>query len=162
LLGRTLLKSIGIWPEAAFAGLFGGYRMAGWLLAACSVYLRAIAIIEVHRRWKMIVAAKLLGMAAMLAFAWVTRPAGEPAVKLGLEIRGWFVIAAMACATAFSLWIGLRIGGVLVIGSYLLIRLIRGWTLWRCGGATYNALLASVLIVETFAYAMLAAMRRVW
>jgi cobalamin synthase len=132
--------------------------MFGLLAAVGSVYFRVEILLDLWRHSRrdaiaVLLVAKAIGIASMIAIAWYTRPVDDDSHRFAQTIRTPLAIAAITIAAALAfMLLGIRLGAIAVAGAYLIIRMIRGWFLWRRSGLTGDDLLASVLVIETFVF----------
>lgn len=142
------------------------FGITGFLVLLVLMVLRLAALGTIGQLTRLhlfeaFIAAEMLGAAAIVAVAWTTTPAPE-AFPFASTLRSRDAVIAMLEATAAALCCGLRIGAALVIGTYLILRLVRGWMLWRWKGATMRGLSVAAIAIESFVLVMLAAMRNQW
>jgi hypothetical protein len=139
--------------ERGFARWFPKLPLFGSLLAACTLLLRWYALIWLARLPHLsplaIVAALALGPAAMIGFAWVSRPADELAFARLLPLTTWEALVAMAEGVAAAFLCGVRVGTVLVLVAWLLFRIVSWYVDLRFGGVRNSDLEGYRILVET-------------
>ncbi len=97
------------------------------------------------------VAAQAVPRAAMVALAWVSRPAGSGlghAFAATLTTPAALLAAAQGIAASFAC--GVRPGLTIVLGSYLILRLAQFYFYRRIGGVNGDCLGAAEQILEIF------------
>jgi adenosylcobinamide-GDP ribazoletransferase len=144
--GRTQERMLAILKDSRI-GTFGAVAVALSVIARW----QALEHIATPRVIEACIAAQAVPRAALVALAWVSRPAGA---GLGLAFSSTLttsaalialaqgIVAAMAC--------GLRAGLVMVVGAYLVVRLARWYFYRRIGGVNGDCLGAAEQLMEIF------------
>ena len=88
--------------------------------------------------------------AAVVAIAWVSRPAPE-GLKLAGRMQSWQASMAVASGVFAASLRGARIGTAVVVGCYLIVRAARAWCYRRKGGIDGTGIAAVHLAVEVLA-----------
>lgn len=112
---------------------------------------QAIEHLADGRLLEIFIASQTVPRAAMVALAWVSRPAGTGlgfAFSSTLTTAGALVAIIQGIAAAFLC--GLRGGIVILLAAYLLIRLARWYFYRRIGGVNGDCLGATEQILEIF------------
>jgi adenosylcobinamide-GDP ribazoletransferase len=123
----------------------------------------AVAIVlSIVARWQAIdhlttpvvetmIASQAVPRAAIVALAWVSRPAGE---GLGLAfcstLTSWGAMLAIAQGVAAALLCGLRPGLTILLGSYLILRIAQWYFYRRIGGVNGDCFGAVEQFLEIF------------
>src|SRR5262249_36600047 len=112
---------------------------------------QAVEHLAAGRILEIMIASQAVPRAAIVALAWISRPAGTglglafsstlttPAAALAI-LQG--IVAALAC--------GIRPGVVILLGSYLVIRMTQSYFYKRIGGINGDCLGATEQILEIF------------
>lgn len=149
--------------ERGFARWFPKLPRFGMLMAGCTILLRWYSLISletsVARLTTSVIAAMTLGPAASVALAWLSRPVDTPAFKKLARLSSPAAIVAVVEGTAAAMACGLRMGALLTLSTYLLLRLVSGFVNWRYGGIRASDLDGFRIVVETSALVILSSMR---
>jgi cobalamin synthase len=157
---RWMIPALGIfWGVLAFAPRerrrFG---MADVVIMAAGIGIRWLAIdglamgtLASERVWGIFIAAQTVPRAAMVAIAWVSRPAGEGA---GYEFSSTLTtpgaLMAITEGVAAALLCGLRPGLAILAGAYVIIRAVRWFSYRYAGGVNADSFGATQLLIEMF------------
>jgi adenosylcobinamide-GDP ribazoletransferase len=96
-------------------------------------------------------AAQAVPRAAMVGLAWISRPVGTGlGYALASTLRTPLALAALAQGAIAALCCGLRAGLVILLGSFLIVRLARAYFYKRLGGVNGDCLGATEQLLEIF------------
>jgi len=144
--GRSQERMLAILKDSRI-GTFGAVAIVLSFLARW----QAVEQIADPRLIQVFIAAQAVPRAAMVALAWVSRPAGT---GLGLEFSSTLTtpvaVIAIAQGIAAAFLCGLRPGIVIVAASYAVIRIARWYFYRRIGGVNGDCLGATEQILEIF------------
>ena len=119
-------------------------------LLTASVWLVALPRLDVQRVLLVCVAGQCVSRAAVMAVAWVSRPAAG-GLELSARLRSGAVMAALAQGVLAAGLCGARAGAVILISTYLAIRAARWWLYRTRGGIDGNGISSLRLLVEMLA-----------
>jgi cobalamin synthase len=125
----------------------------GMIILVLSVAVRwqALDHTATPRVLEMCIAAQAVPRAAMVALAWVSRPAGT---GLGLALSSTLTtpiaLASIAQGILAALACGLRPAVAISLGAYLVVRLARWYSYQSIGGVNSNILGATQQVLEIF------------
>ena len=148
--GRTQEKMLAILKDSR-VGTFGVVAVVFSVLARWQALEHLSAPRGNVEIWEILIASQAFPRAGMVALAWVSRPVGT---GLGLAFSstlttsgaliaiGQGIVAALVC--------GLRAGLTLIVGGYLIIRLMRAYFYRRIGGVNGDCLGATEQLLEVF------------
>ena len=166
--GPGAIAALLLWTVAGLAqGELGFSRwlprlpLFGTLLAGCTILLRWYSLISLEnagRLFPAVVAAMTLGPAAAIALAWVSRPLDDAAFRRLSVLEIGPALGTMAEGTAGAMLCGVRLGVVLVLVVWLLLRIVT-YLRARSGGVRGSDLEAFRVVVETTALILLASVR---
>lgn len=149
--------------ERGIAGWFPRLPLFGTLLAGCTVLIRWYALISLQTSSQRLaagaIAAMTLGPAASVILGWVSRPVDQAAFERLSVLTITQTVVASAEGLITALLCGPRIGIVLTLLAWLLIRLVSYGTQWRLGGVRGRDLAALRVLVETAALVVIASLR---
>ncbi len=149
--------------ERGFARWFPKLPLFGTLLAGCMILVRWYALISLQTSGRRlgvgIIAALTLGPAAAVALAWTSRPVDDDAFRRLLPVTTATACVVIAEGVVAALWCGLRIGLVLALVAWLLLRLVLYFTQWRVGGVRGRDLDGFRVLVETASLTVLSSLR---
>lgn len=132
-------------------GGIGGYGMSA-LVLAFAVRWQSLADLAASRPWFFVsaaVAAGVLSRASMLFLAAATKPAGTGMVPaLASGIPGWLLLVTGLQASVAASLLGWRGTAPLLLGSALLVLILRQWFTARLGGVNGYCLCACSVLVE--------------
>lgn len=115
------------------------------------------------RIFAVFIAAQTLPRAAIVALAWISRPAGT---GLGLAFSStlstWSAIFAMAQGVAAAFLCGAVAGALLIAISYIVIRLAQSYFYRRIGGINGDCLGATEQILEIFTLVLFTCQTCTW
>lgn len=95
------------------------------------------------------VASQTVSRAAMVALAWVSRPAGGGmGADFCRELSSTAALIAVAQAVAAALWCGRRAGVLILAATAVIVILARGYFHRRIGGVTGDCLGATAQVTE--------------
>jgi cobalamin synthase len=146
-----------LWGALAFAPLERRPGITGWMMFAAAVVLRALLIKEIPSLHVLVIfiAAQTVSRAAMIAIAWVSRPAGYGIADEFLSTMTTpAALIAISIGTVAALLCGLRPAAMMVVGAYLIIRAARWFSYRYAGGVNANSLGATHLLTELFVLVM--------
>lgn len=148
--------------ERGLSHLFPKLRLFGGLLAACTILLRWYALLSLATTtgWLLtaIVAALTAAQAASVALAWVSPPADPSAVSRIAGLTTTVAIAAMAQGAAAVALLGPRLGVLVIVGSYLLVRIGSAFFKWRFAGVRGSDIETFRVLCETALLVLLASL----
>ncbi len=146
--------------ERGLADLFPKLRLLGGLLAACTILLRWYALLSLATStgWLLttIVAALTAAWAASAGLAWVSPPVDPPAVARVAGLTTTVAIAVMAQGAVAAAVLGPRLAVLVIVGSYLLVRLGSAFFKWRFAGIRATDIDAFRVVCETALLVLLA------
>lgn len=158
-VGRAIPPSLAALLTVAFwTGLSGVPREDARIGAAGAAAL----ILSVVARWQALehlanpqvlvicIAAQAAPRAAMVALAWVSRPAGSGLLAFSSTLTTPAALAAIALGIAASFLGGFRAGVIIIAGTYLILRLAQWHCYKRIGGINLNCLAATEQALEIF------------
>ncbi len=144
--GRTQEKMLAILKDSRI-GTYGAVAIVVSILARW----QAIEHLADSRVLEIFIAAQAVPRAAMVALAWVSRPAGS---GLGLAFLSTLstpiALIAIAQGIAAAFVCGARAGFVTVAASYIVIRIAQWYFYRRIGGINGDCLGATEQILEIF------------
>lgn len=150
------LLTVAFWT--GFPGMLKGRRIFGVVAMVVSVAVRwqALEHLATPRMLEACIAAQAVPRAAMVALAWVSRPAGTgPDLAFSSTLTTPVALAAIAQGAVAAMARGLRPGLVMVAGSYLTIRMARWYCYRRIGGVNGDGLRATGQLLEIVVLALL-------
>lgn len=158
--GPGAIAALALWTgvtlaqgERGMARWFSRLPLFGSLLAACTVLLRWYSLISLHSpprpMFAAVIVALMLGQVASVALAWVSRPVDDGAFRRLSKLTTTAAIIALAQGAVAAAWFGPRVGSVLAMGVYLLVRLAEWLLQCRYGGVRALDLEALRVTVET-------------
>jgi cobalamin synthase len=106
------------------------------------------------------IAAQALPRAAMVGLAWVSRPAADYSGSSSLRTPD--AIVALSSGILGASLVGVRAGVVLIVGSFLITRLVREYFYKRWGGVNADAMGATQQFLESFTLALFACGTCAW
>jgi hypothetical protein len=101
----------------------------------------------------------LFAVCSTIVLAWVTRPVDDRAVQFARTLNTPFAVGAILIATAAALTFGPYPGTILMLGGYVLVRLLKAGFDRRRGGIDGPGLLLSLGISGIFAWWILTSLR---
>jgi hypothetical protein len=125
--------------------------------------LRWYSLISLERAGTVVagtIAAMTLGPATSVALAWISRPVDPAAVRRLAPITNTTALIAIGEGILAAMLCGIRLGTVLVIVAWLLVRFASTFVRWRFGGVRGSDLEAFRIVVETAAFVLAASLRR--
>jgi adenosylcobinamide-GDP ribazoletransferase len=152
--GRTQEKMLAILKDSR-VGTFGAVAVVFTVLARWQALEHLSAPRGNIEIWEIVIASQTLPRAGMVALAWVSRPVGS---GLGLAFSSTLTtsgaLIAIAQGIIAALVCGLRPGLTLIVGAYLVIRLMRDYFYRRIGGVNGDCLGATEQLLEIFVLVM--------
>lgn len=149
--------------ELGFSRWFPNLPLFGTLLAGCTILLRWYSLISLQNSGKLLVpamAAMALGPAAAIALGWVSRPVDDAAFARLSRLGTVPALIAIAEGSAAALACGLRVGTVVMLITWILLRMISYLAQWRYRGVRGSDLDAARVVVETAALVVLSSLRQ--
>jgi len=144
--GRTQEKMHAILKDSRV----GSYGAVAIVLSIVARW-QAIEHLAGGRVLEIFIASQTVPRVAMVALAWVSRPAGT---GLGLAFSSTLstsaALLAIAQGIAAAFLCGARAGGAIIIAAYLLIRIARWYFYRRIGGVNGDCLGATEQVLEIF------------
>jgi adenosylcobinamide-GDP ribazoletransferase len=144
--GRSKEKMLAILKDSRI-GTFGAVAIVLSIVARW----QAVEHLSVPNIWAVMIASQAVPRAAIVALAWVSRPVGT---GLGLAFSSTLTssaaIIAIALGAASAAACGVRAGLVIVLGSYLLMRIAQHYFYSRIGGINGDCLGATEQFTEIF------------
>lgn len=119
---------------------------AVWVAAFLHEHTSRIGVL---RMTALAIVALSVSRAGAIAMAWVSRPAAG-GLELSTRMRSGAAVTAIAFGLLAALVYGFRIGAGLVIGAYLILRLLRGWFYQRHSGVDGDDVAYARMAVECF------------
>ena len=156
--GRTRERVLEILKDSRI-GTFGAIAILLSVLARWQAleYLATVRVVET------LIAAQTVPRAAMVAMAWVSRPAGS---GLGQALASTLgtpaAIAAIIQGAAAALLCGWRPGFAMIAGSVLIVQGSRAWFYRRIGGVNGDCLGFTEQLIEIFVLTMFACRSCAW
>ena len=109
------------------------------------------------------IAAQAVPRAAMLGLAWTSRPAGDGSgYALASTLGTPAALLALAQGAVAAFFCGARAGVVILLGSFLIARLLRSYFYRRSGGVNGDCLGAAEQTLEIFILALFACQACSW
>jgi cobalamin synthase len=109
------------------------------------------------------IATQAVPRAAIVGLAYVSRPAGTGlGYALSSTLRMPAAVAALAQGVLAALLCGVRAGVVLIVGSFLIVRLAREFAYKRWGGVNGDGLGATEQLLEIFILGVFACRACAW
>ena len=148
------------------AMLWGGLALAphqrkmgiqGWILLAAAIALRYMLIENLAGPGVLaiFIAAQTVPRAAMIAIAWVSRPAGYGiAHQFSSTLTTPAALISILIGVAAAIPCGVRAAAMILVGAFLIIRVVRWFAYRYAGGVNGNLLGATQLFTELFVLAM--------
>ncbi len=142
--GRSQARMLAILKDSRI-GTFGAVAIVLSILARW----QALEHLTTDRLIEVFIASQAVPRAAIVALAWISRPAGT---GLGLAFSSTLstgaAVTAIAQGIAAALFCGLRPGAAIILGSYLAIRLAQAYFYRRIGGVNGDCLGATEQVLE--------------
>jgi adenosylcobinamide-GDP ribazoletransferase len=146
---RSRARALGILKDSRI-GTFGALA----LLVSALIRWQALVALAVLPREALaawLVASQAVPRAAMVALAYTSRPVGTGLGFSFCSTLAWpAAIGAIAQGVAAASLCGPRAGGLLVVGTYLILRALRAFFYARIGGVTGDCIGATNEFVEIF------------
>jgi adenosylcobinamide-GDP ribazoletransferase len=109
------------------------------------------------------IAAQAVPRAAIVGLAYVSRPSGTGlGYALSSTLTTPAAVAALAQGILAAFLCGARAGVVLIVGTFLIVRLAREFAYKRCGGVDGDCLGATEQVLEIFILAVFACRACAW
>lgn len=146
-----------LWGVLAFPYERRSIGVVGAIVIAASIAARwfALEALVPGRVLEVFIAAQTVPRAAIIALAWVSRPAGTGIVyEFSSTLTTPAALIAMALGTGAALLCGLRPGAMILVGAYLIIRAVRWFSYRYIGGVNANSFGATQLLIEMFVLVM--------
>jgi cobalamin synthase len=146
-----------LWGVLAFPYERRSFGAVGAIVIAASIAARwfALEALVPGRVLELFIAAQTVPRVAIIALAWVSRPAGTGIVyEFSSRLTTPVALIAMALGTAAALLCGLRPGAMILVGAYLIIRGVRWFSYRYFGGVNANSFAATQLLTEMFVLVM--------
>jgi cobalamin synthase len=146
-----------LWGAVAFVPHQRNPGIQVWVVLAAAMVLRCMLIGGVPgiNVVAIFVAAQTVPRAALIAIAWVSRPAGEGvAYEFSSTLTTPVSLIGMLIGVAAALWCGVRPAAMIVVGTYLIIRAVRWFAYRYAGGVNGNLLGVTQLFTELFVLGM--------
>lgn len=142
--GRSQARMLSILKDSRI-GTYGAVAIVLSIVARW----QAVEHVATPRVFEAFIAAQAVPRAAIVALAWVSRPVGT---GLGLAFSSTLTttasVAAIAQGAAAAFACGVRPGVVILLGAYLLIRVMRWHFYRRIGGVNGDCLGATEQLLE--------------
>ncbi len=135
--------------ERGFAPWLPALPMLGTLIGFSTLLVRWYGLTPLSSQPSRVVAAMTLGPAAAVALAWVSRPVGDVAFRRLSVLSTPAAVIAITQGVIASLACGMRVGSILIVATYLLVRLWTAFLKRRFGGVRGSDLEAFRVLVET-------------
>jgi adenosylcobinamide-GDP ribazoletransferase len=144
--GRSRARMMAILKDSR-VGTYGAVAIALSLIARW----QALEHAPIERVLAICVAAQAVPRAAMVALAWVSRPAGDGlALAFSSSLTTTAAVGAIAQGLAAALLPGWRPALLIVAGCYVFVRIARWYFYRRIGGVNGDCLGATEQLVEVF------------
>jgi len=104
----------------------------------------------------------IVALASVIALAWLMRPVDDASVRWTASLRTSHVIVAMIVGAAAAFTIGPQVGAALLLGSYIIGRILKIWFERARGGITGSGLLLSTVLFGGSAAGILSALWGLW
>lgn len=150
------LGAVALWTAIAGVAMFEN-RRAGVAILALSFAARwwALAHLVDASVWEILIASQAVPRAAMAAMAWVSRPAAK-GLALSAALTTPAALIAIGQGIAAALGCGTRLGIVMILGSYVVIRAVQ-WGFYKgTGGVNRDSLAVTEQALEIFILALAA------
>jgi len=109
------------------------------------------------------IAAQAVPRAAIVGLAWTSRPVGDGlGYALASTLSTPAAVAALAQGVVAAMLCGVRAGAVIVLGSFIIVRLARAYFYKRLGGVNGDCLGATEQLLEVFILALFACQGCQW
>lgn len=142
------------WGALAFAPREAprfGIAAGAVLVAGVAVRWFALDALLPARVLEVYIASQTVPRAAMIVMAWVSRPAGNgTAERFGAKLTIPVAMIAIVVGIAAALLCGVRPGMGILVGSYLIVRLVIWFSDRYAGGLTGDSLGITQLLTELF------------
>lgn len=148
--------------ELGFSRWFPKLPLFGTLLAGCTILLRWYSLISLEnagRLWLPVIAAMALGPASAIALGLVSRPVDDAAFERLSRLTTLTAAVAIVEGCAAALLNGIRIGLVLALLCWIVLRIIAYLAEWRHRGVRGSDLEATRVVAETVSLVVLASLR---
>ena len=156
--GRTRERVLSILKDSRI-GAFGAIAILLTVLARW----QALEYLATPRVLATLIASQAVPRAAMVAMAWVSRPAGSGlGYALASTLSTPAASAAIALGAAAALLCGWRAGFAMIAGSVLIVQASRGWFYRRLGGVNGDCLGFTEQLIEIFILLMFACRSCQW
>jgi adenosylcobinamide-GDP ribazoletransferase len=156
--GRSRERVLSILKDSRI-GAFGAVAILLSVLARW----QALEYLATPRVLATLIASQAVPRAAIVAMAWVSRPAGSGlGYALALTLGTPAAVVAMALGAAAALLCGWRPGLAMIAGSVLIVQASRAWFYVRLGGVNGDCLGFTEQIVEIFILTMFACRSCAW
>jgi len=139
--------------------------MLGAIAILLSVLARwqALEYLATPRVLATLIASQAVPRAAMVAMAWVSRPAGSGlGYALASTLRTPAAVVAILFGAAAALLCGWRAGFAIIAGSVLIVQAARAWFYRRLGGVNGDGLGFTEQLIEIFILTMFACRSCAW
>lgn len=124
---------------------------------------QALEYLATPRVLATLMASQAVPRAAMVAMAWVSRPAGSGlGYALASTLSTPAAMVAMALGAAAALLCGWRAGFAIIAGLVLIVQATQGWSYRRLGGVNGDCLGFTEQLIEIFILAMFACRSCAW
>jgi cobalamin synthase len=148
-----------LWAAAGWMPHEGNFPYATVTLAALAKWL-ALDHFAGPNLLFVCIAAQAVPRAAMVGLVWVSRPAAN--FTLSSSLRTPAAIAALGQGILAASLVGLRAGVVLIVGSFLIAKLVREYFYKRWGGVNADAMGATQQFLEIFTLTIFACGACAW
>ena len=156
--GRSRERVLSILKDSRI-GAFGAVAILLSVLARW----QALEYLATPRVVETLIAAQAVPRAAMVAMAWVSRPAGSGlGYALASTLSTPAAVVAMALGVAAALLCGWRPGLAMIAGSVLIVQASRAWFYLRIGGVNGDCLGFTEQLIEIFVLTMFACRSCAW
>jgi adenosylcobinamide-GDP ribazoletransferase len=144
--GRTRERMLAILKDSRI----GTYGAVAVVLSIAARW-QALEHVAAPRIWEVCIMAQALPRAAMVALAWISRPAGD---GLGFAFSSTLTtgtaVVAILQGIALAFLCGPKAASIVLFGSYFLVRCARAYFHRRIGGVNGDCLGATEQVLEIF------------
>lgn len=159
--GRTREKALTVLKDSRI-GSYGGLALAFSVLARW-IALEQLNWLEPGRLLAALVASQTVSRASLVVLAWLSRPVGTGlGYQFSSSLTTVVAVGAAVQGVLAAFWCGPRVGVTIIVGAYLILRLLRAWFYRRIGGVNGDCLGATSQLVEIFVLLLFTCRNCIW